>query len=419
MRRHSILCAAVLGVFSLFAVACADAGEESALVETERTAPPPTMVSAADPVVDTAAAVVATTTTTIPPTTTSLPTAAECAADVPLDIRVGQLMFPLAVQSELAVAGELASAGHLGGIVLIGNPSAAITNDIAAMQALSLVGPMIVAVDEEGGRVQRLDALTSTLPSARSVAAESTLDEARELARDHATAIGELGFTMNLAPVADLDNGVFIGNRSFGADPSTVTDYAFATADGIVEAGLTPVIKHFPGHGRGTDSHTGLPTLPELEVLRADDLVPFVRAIERDDLPIMIGHLVVPGLTNGKPATLSAEAIDGLLRDELGFDGLVMTDAFNMDAISATTSNPDAAEQALAAGVDLVMLGGLGEVEATVAQVVDAVEAGRLDEASITESFLRVLDTRDLNMCAFPEDLRPKIGCERAVGACG
>ncbi len=417
MRRQSILTAAVLGVLGLFLVACGATAETSASVQTESTAPQPTMVAPAEPA-DTAAAQITTTSTTTPPTTTSLPTAAECAAAIPLDVRIGQLMFPLAIQSDLAAAGELAAAGHLGGIVLIGNPTAAITADIAALQALSLLGPLIVAVDEEGGRVQRLDALTSVVPSARTVAADLTLNEARALARDHAAAIGQLGFTMNLAPVADLDNGVFIGNRSFGADADTVTDFAFATADGITDAGLVPVIKHFPGHGRGSDSHTGLPTLPGLDVLRGDDLVPFVRAAERGDIPIMIGHLVVPGLTDGKPATLSPAAINGLLRGELGFDGLVMTDAFNMDAISATTSNPDAAEQSLAAGVDLVMLGGIGEVDATVAQIVEAVETGSLDEATITESFLRVLDTRGLTMCAFAEDLRPKIGCESGVGGC-
>lgn len=356
--------------------------------------------------------------TTVPTTIKPPPTPEECAATVPLEIRVGQLMFPLVTQANLAEAAALAETGTIGGVVLIGNPTSAIADDIAAMQRRSLLGPLIVAVDEEGGRVQRLDALTSSLPSANAVATERTLAEAKELARAHAVAIGELGFTMNLAPVLDLDNGGFIRSRSFGNDVDIVTDYGFATADGILEAGLTPVVKHFPGHGRGSDSHTGLPTLPELDVLRNDDLIPFVRAAERGDLPIMIGHLVVPDLTNGKPATLSPEAINGLLRDELGFDGLVMTDAFNMDAISATTNNADAAEQSLAAGVDLVMLGSLNVSQGTVAQVVAAVEAGSIDEASITESFLRVIETRGLEMCSFPNDIRPNIGCETSTN-CG
>ncbi len=333
-------------------------------------------------------------------------------------MRVGQLMFPLVTQAQLPEAANLAERGLIGGVVVIGNPTAAIQSEIQTLQQRSLLGPVIVAVDEEGGSVQRLAALTSTLPSASAVAAGQTLDEARELARAHAVDIGELGFTMNLAPVVDLDNGGFLGSRTFGSDPNLVTDFAFATADGIIDAGLTPVVKHFPGHGRGTDSHTGLPTLPELDVLRGDDLVPFVRAAERADLPIMIGHLVVPDLTNGKPATLSPEAIDGLLRTELGFDGLVITDAFNMAAIAATTNNADAAEQSIMAGVDLVMLGGLIAVEDTVAQVTAAVEAGTISEDRINESFLRVIDTRELQMCAFPEDIRPNIGCDASSAGC-
>jgi len=223
---------------------------------------------------------------------------------------------------------------------------------------------------------------------------------------------------MNLAPVVDLDNGGFLGSRTFDRDPQRVTEYGLATADGIIEAGLTPVIKHFPGHGRGSDSHTGLPTLPELDVLRNDDLIPFVKAVERGDLPIMIGHLVVPDLTNGKPATLSPEAINGLLRNELGFDGLVITDAFNMDAIAATTSNEEAAEQSIIAGADLIMLGSLAATDSTVDGVVAAVESGAIDEASINESFLRVLDERRLELCALPEDVRPKIGCESSINGC-
>lgn len=383
----------------------------------------PTVVASADEVTSVAPAVTTTTTaapttTTSTTTTTLAPTAEECASAVPLEMRVGQLMFPLVTQAQLPEAANLAERGLIGGVVVIGNPTAAIQSEIQTLQQRSLLGPVIVAVDEEGGSVQRLAALTSTLPSASAVAAGQTLDEARELARAHAVDIGELGFTMNLAPVVDLDNGGFLGSRTFGSDPNLVTDFAFATADGIIDAGLTPVVKHFPGHGRGTDSHTGLPTLPELDVLRGDDLVPFVRAAERADLPIMIGHLVVPDLTNGKPATLSPEAIDGLLRTELGFDGLVITDAFNMAAIAATTNNADAAEQSIMAGVDLVMLGGLIAVEDTVAQVTAAVEAGTISEDRINESFLRVIDTRELQMCAFPEDIRPNIGCDASSAGC-
>lgn len=409
----------VMVLLAVLAAACGSTTSAGPTLESAAQ-PAPTVVTPAveETTVDTLPETSTTTTQVATTTTTAAPTALECAAEVELEVRLGQLMFPVVVQSELAAASALAERGLLGGVVVLGAPDATIADDIADLQSRAMVSPAIVAVDEEGGRVQRLDRLVGAVPSARSVARELSVAEARSLALAHAERIGELGFTMNLAPVVDLDNGVFIGDRSYGADPDSVVDYAFATADGILAAGLTPVVKHFPGHGRGEDSHTGLPTLPELDVLRGDDLVPFVQAIERGDLPIMVGHLVVPDLTNGKPATLSPEAIDGLLRTELGFDGLVMTDALNMDAISDTTNNADAAEQALVAGVDLVMLGSLAETALVIEQLIDAVTSGRVSEASVNASFLRVLEQRGLEICDLPPGLQPAIGCQPDVGAC-
>ena len=352
--------------------------------------------------------------TTVPPTRTL----AQCVADIPLDVQIGQLLFPIMTQDEFAVAESLATSGHLGGIVVLGAPNAEIGSDIASLQASSAVGSLIIAVDEEGGRVQRVDHLVGAQPSARSVAANDTPAAARQRAADHAVALGNLGFTMNLAPVVDLDTGVFVGDRSYGSDPAVVSEYALSVAEGILDGGLTPVIKHFPGHGAGIDSHTGLPTIPPVEVLRETDLVPFERAIARGGLPIMIGHLVVPGLTNDRPATLSPAAVDGLLRTELGFDGLVMTDALNMDAIAATTTNAEAAEQALGAGVDLIMLGSLNAVSGTVDHVMEAISSGRLSQDQITGSFLRVMDQRDIDLCSFPQDFLPAIGCETDSPAC-
>lgn len=322
-------------------------------------------------------------------------------------------------QGEFEVANGLAAQGHIGGIVVLGEPDAGIAGDIETLQDRSLIDSMIIAVDEEGGRVQRLESLVGAQPSARQVSASETPAQARERAAQHAAALGQLGFTMNLAPVADLDTGVFVGDRSYGADPEVVTDYVLGVADGIIDGGLSPVVKHFPGHGAGTDSHIGLPTIPPVEELQASDLVPFQRAVDRADLPIMIGHLVIPGLTDGLPATLSPAAVQGLLRTEMGFDGLVMTDALNMDAISDTTTNADAAEQALAAGVDLIMMGSLLEVPGTVEQLIEAVEAGRLSEDRVTEAFLRVLEHRDLEICSLPEDFRPAVGCESTTEGCG
>ncbi len=363
----------------------------------EESDPAPSTTTSAAPATTTTTTSTTTTTTTIATTTTT--TAIDCAALLPLEHRIGQLMFPVMVQDEFAIAADLARDGLLGGVVVLGAPDVSIANDIRAYQEASLFGDGIIAVDEEGGRVQRLTSLTSALPSAGTVAETLTLDEAAQLAQEHAIAIGELGFTMNLAPVVDLNNGTFIGDRSFGADPGEVTDYAFATADGIIAAGLDPVVKHFPGHGRGIDSHTGLPTIPGVETLQGSDLIPFVEAVDRGDLPIMIGHLIVEDLTDGLPASVSPAAVDGLLRTDIGFDGLVMTDALNMDAISTTLNNAEAAELSLAAGVDLIMLGSIADTELTVERIVEAVADGRITEQSINESVIRVMDTRGIGVC--------------------
>jgi len=340
---------------------------------------------------------------TSPSTTALTRTQSECAAQLPLKHRIGQLLFPLITQSEFVLAGELASLGFLGGVVVLGSPDTRIRDDIAMFQQQSLFGPAIVAVDEEGGRVQRLSRITSRVPSARKVALTLGPNQARTLAARHAAAIGELGFTMNLAPVADLDYSRAIGDRSFGRDELTVSSFAISTAEGIIDAGLVPVLKHFPGHGRGSDSHHGLPVIPAVEFLRSKDLVPFIEVSRRKDIPIMVGHLVVEGLTNGLPASISSAAVNGLLRSELGFEGLVMTDAFNMEAITASMNDAEAAEQSLAAGVDLVMLSSLGNTQPALNRVFDSVVSGRIAENSITESFLRVMRTRKVDVCSLSE----------------
>ena len=359
------------------------------------------------------------TTTTAAPTTTRPPTVAECLSVIPLDVKIGQLLFPVVVESELAQAAELASRGAIAGVVVVGDVGPGVEARIAAIQAGSRVGPSILAVDEEGGRVQRLTGLIGAYPSAREVAATTTPDQARRLAREHAEKIAEIGFTMNLAPVLDLDTGGYIRDRSFGSDPEVVTEYGLAVADGIGDTGVVAVAKHFPGHGRATDSHRGLPVLPGRSELETTDLVPF-RAAADAGVAIMVGHLVVPDVTGTEPASLSPAAVRGWLRDGLGFDGLVMTDALDMDAISATRSGDAAAEAAITAGVDLAMLGRLADVEPSSARLVEAVASGRLTTETVDRSFLRVLEAKDITACDLPAEVAPAIRCDGVTdGGCG
>jgi len=400
-------------VLATVATSCGSATDTDESATSATTAAPTTL--------STTTTTTSTTTTSTTTTTTTVPMLSpeECVATIPLEIRLGQLLFPVVTQGEFDEVTRLAEAGSIAGVVVLGQPTASIADRIEEVQAASLIGPSIMAVDEEGGRVQRVAGLVGEMPPARSVAQNSTVPEARAMAADHARRLRELGFTMNLAPVLDLDLGSFVRDRSYGSDPDVVSAYGVAVARGITDGGLTPVAKHFPGHGRGIDSHTGLPTIPAVEDLRSSDLKPFDTIIRLGDTPIMIGHLVVPGLTGELPATLSSEAINGLLRRDMGFNGLVMTDAFNMDAISRTHNNAQAAELAIEAGVDLVMLGRVSVVEPTIDALVDAVGAGRISEQTINESVLRVLDTKGLEVCDIPAEVRPAIACDGVTsGGC-
>lgn len=168
-------------------------------------------------------------------------------------------------------------------------------------------------------------------------------------------------------PVLDVGAGPGIESRSFSADPQVVASYGRAVADGLIEAGITPVFKHFPGHGSATaDSHLELPTTPSLSDLRSSDLVPYVEILMdpvfRDRAGVMVGHLSVPGLSDELPTSLSPATITGLLRNELGFGGLVFTDAMNMGAIINTYGLLDALEQSIVAGADIAILGSLADV---------------------------------------------------------
>ena len=307
------------------------------------------------------------------------------------------MLLPVVDQGGLAEVGALAERGLVGGAVVIGRPDEGISKAIADLQATSPTGPLVIAVDEEGGTVQRLEGLLGRLASAYGLT-ELEPRQVQVVLADRAEAMAGLGFTVDLAPVLDVGAGPGIGSRSFGDDPGVVVTYGRAFAEGILEGGLVPVAKHFPGHGRAdADSHLELPATPPLEELRKVDLVPW------RDLPdgtaVMVGHLDVPGLTDGMPASLSAEAISGLLRDELGFDGVVFTDDLAMGAIEEVATLPKAAVMALAAGADLLITGGVDDVIPVAWEIVTALDDGRLGDDRLDEAVERVFALRGVDPC--------------------
>ncbi len=342
----------------------------------------------------------ASTTTTTTTTTTTLPvgpTAAECVAELPVGLRVGQVLLPLATQADLAVVADLAGRGLVAGVVVVGPVGDGFAAAVAAVQAVSATGPVVVAVDEEGGRVQRFEAVLGSMPSAAEMSV-LPVDEVRALATTRAEALAALGVTVNLAPVLDVGAAPGIGDRSFSDDPEVVSTHGIAFAEGLLAGGLVPVVKHFPGHGRANaDSHDELATTPPLDELWEVDLLPFV--LMPDGAAVMVGHLVVPGLTDGVPATLSPVAVTGLLRDDLGFDGVVVTDDLAMGAVGDLVDVATAARLSLIAGADLLMIGGLANVVPAAWSLMKALDDGSLDERWLDEAVERVLALRGVDPC--------------------
>ncbi|WP_084734994.1 glycoside hydrolase family 3 N-terminal domain-containing protein [Actinophytocola xinjiangensis] len=341
----------------------------------------------------------ATTTTTAPTTTASA--CAGVIADLPPRRQLAQLLMVGVDPGRVEPAAELVRTVGVGGIFVGGNDTALLSGGgIDRVQAVSAV-PLTVAVDEEGGRVQRIDELDGPIPSPRAMARDLTTDQVRDLARERGAALRGRGVTIDFAPVVDVsgqpDDSV-IGDRSFGEDPATVTRYAGAFAQGLRDSDVLPVLKHFPGHGRASgDSHESTVVTPPLADLEAVDLVPY-RELLGPDRPaaVLVGHVDVPGLTDGQPATLSP-ATYALLHDEFDFDGVSYTDDLAaMKAVTARYPLPEAVVTALGAGVDVAFWSSPAQINEVLDLLENAVATGRLPRQRVDEALDRVLRAKGL-----------------------
>ena len=257
---------------------------------------------------------------------------------------------------------------------------------------------VVVAVDEEGGDVTRLDAVEgSPYPGNLALGAVDDVQLTGRVARAMAADLRAVGVDLDLAPVADVNTNPqnpIVGVRAFGSDPDLVARHVAAFVAGLQAGGVAACAKHFPGHGDTTeDSHLALPTVTaSAEALRRVELAPFRAAIAAGVRAIMTAHLLVPAF-DSVPATVSRVLLHDVLRVELGFDGLVVTDALEMRAISAGLGVEEGAVRALAAGADALCLGhdlAAAEVAAVRGAIVTAVESGRLPERRLAEAAGRV-----------------------------
>ncbi len=218
--------------------------------------------------------------------------------------------------------------------------------------------PLLIAVDQEGGPVQRLKSPFTLIPPARELGLVATAGQVEALARTVGRELALVGLNMNLAPVLDVARAPDcpLWERSFGPDPDKVAALGEAAIRGFGQAQVVAVAKHFPGLGDTTlDSHQTLPTAQDPDPERTMDLLPFRRATALGVPAIMTAHLHIPAC-DSRPATLSAVALGDWLRQRLGFQGVIMTDDLEMGAIAGACAVPDAAGQALAAGADLLLI---------------------------------------------------------------
>lgn len=333
-------------------------------------------------------------------------------------------------QSEIGVsdADELIAEYHLGGIIYFAwahntqNPHQIVDLSNGIQRAALSYGtpiPLLISTDQEQGAVERIGTPTTLFAGGMALGAGGSAGDARTAARIIGTELAAMGVNQNYSPVSDVNvnpaNPV-IGVRSFGADPTAVAALAAAQVRGYQGAGIAATAKHFPGHGdTGTDSHFALPIITHtLEQWHSIDAPPFRAAIAAGIDSIMTAHILVPALDDsGDPATLSHPILTGILREQFGWDGVVVTDSLGMAGVREKYGDDRVPVLALKAGADQLLNPPLLSV--AYQGVLDAVNAGELTEERIEVSLTRILGLK-LRKGLFRNPFVTHAGVERVVG---
>lgn len=283
--------------------------------------------------------------------------------------------------------------------------------------------PPLIAIDQEGGPVSRLAGIGTTTPAAMALGATGDPDATERMYAIVGTELAALGINLDFAPVADVNNNPanpVIGVRSFGEDPELVATHVRAAIRGLHHAGVGATAKHFPGHGdTATDSHFDLPVVPhDLQRIRALELVPFRAAVAQGVDAVMTAHILFPAVgADATPATLSPALLTGLLRGELGYEGVICTDCMEMNAVAATCSPERAAVMAVAAGADLVLFSHTPDSARRALRGLQAALAdGRLADTQVERSLERVESLRH-TLAARASQSEPNPAGVRVVGS--
>lgn len=339
-----------------------------------------------------------------------------------LEEKVGQVLM---VHVHGEVAGEDARALicdlKVGGIIYYNwanglNSPDQVRNLSEGLQKLSQVNrvpiPLLIAVDQEGGRVQRLRNGFTPFPSNGAVGETGDPSYAHEIARSIAKELKSVGVNMNLAPDVDVNSNPqnpVIGNRSFSSDPYVVAAFGSKALEGYRQEGIIATLKHYPGHGdTKVDSHEGLPIVNKsMQELQQMELIPFAKLAKEAEV-IMTAHLLVPAFDEKFCATYSKKILD-YLREEIGFQGVIMTDSLVMKgALQDNMSIDEAAIAALKAGSDIILLGGaqlnggnaefelkVDDIKRIRAALVSAVRKGQISEERLNEAVNHILQLKE------------------------
>lgn len=287
--------------------------------------------------------------------------------------------------------------------------------------------PLSIAIDQEGGMVARIDQDVTVMPGQMTLGAAGKAEYAYEAGRISGMELAQLGITVNFAPVLDVNNNALnpvIGIRSFGEEAELVAQFGRSMIDGYQRMGVSACAKHFPGHGDTTaDSHYELPSVAhDLERIHAVELVPFKAAIEAEVDMIMTAHVQFPALEpDGKPATISHRVLTELLREELGFNGLIVTDCLEMNAISEGIGVGTGAVEAFKAGADLILVSHQLDRQLAAFHALEAaVHSGEISEARLNQSVERILKLKAVQQqrMAEAEQQWSKIGDSKSWMLC-
>ena len=339
--------------------------------------------------------------------------------------RIGQLFMlgfsGTTVSPELA---ELISQYRPGGVILFARNlenAAQIIRLTNELQKLSPESPLLISIDQEGGRVSRLPAGFTIFPACAILGRCGSADLAYQAAAATAAELRAVGINMNMAPVLDVDTNPrnpVIGDRAFSGDPAEVCALGLATLAGLQDHGVVACGKHFPGHGdTSVDSHKELPVV-EATRTRLDqvELRPFRHAIENSLASLMTAHVLYPALDANLPATLSPPILTGLLRQKLAFDGLILTDDLEMHAIIDHYGIEEAAVQAIQAGADMLLICKERDREvAAMEAVYRAAQAGTIAEERLQASVDRIARVKKRFLHSYapadPQAAERIIGC--------